>query len=635
MTTKKRRKILIFLKYFFLWSLVLFLLIILFFFSLFIYYARDLPRPEKFTERIVAESTKIYDRTGEVLLYELYGEEKREFIKLENVSNYLINAIVATEDANFYQHRGIDLKGIARAFYQNISEGKTVSGGSTITQQLIRTTFLTPDQTIERKIKEIILAIEIERRYSKDEIMEWYLNQIPLGPNIYGIETASQHYFDKSSANLSLPEAAVLAALIQAPSYLSRNKDVLLSRKNTVINRLLIERYISKEEADKYKEEEIIFIEKPVSIKAPHFVLEIQSYLLKKYGRNFLEQKGLKVQTSLDWQLQEIAEKVLLNHEQSIRRYNAHNAGLVAIDPRTGEILAMVGSINWFGESFPENCVSGVSCFFDPKVNVTTFGGGRQPGSALKPLFYAMAFEKGYTDKTTVIDEETNFGIYGGKPYIPRNYDGLFRGEVTLRQSLAQSLNIPSVKILAHFLGLNHGIEKLKEFGITTFTREPSFYGLSIVLGGGEVRLLELTSAYGIFATEGLLAKPYNILKIQDNQGNIIEQNNNTSLPRIIQSNSARMINDILSDNSARAGVFGLNSLMYFKDYEVAAKTGTSNDFKDSWIIGYTPNLVVGVWAGNNNNESMIAPGITIAGPIWRSFMDEALLLRPKQSFNL
>ncbi len=624
---KLKKKIFNVLKYIFLWGLVAFLLGTLFLFSLFVYYSRDLPRPDRFIERTVAQSTKIYDREGDTLLYELYGEERREFISLEKTPEHLIQAVIAAEDSNFFQHRGLDFKGIFRSLLKNIRRGKIVDGGSTITQQLIRSTFLTPDQTFERKMREIVLAIEIERRYSKEEIIEWYLNQIPLGPNVYGVETASQHYFNKSASDLSLAESAVLASLIKAPSYFSFHKENLLERKNYVIDRMAIEGHITSKEAIEFKKEEINFTEDASFIKAPHFVLTVQNYLLQKYGRSFLEQKGLKVETSLDWQLQQIAEKAVSENVERIKNYNAHNAGLVALNPKTGEILAMVGSRDWFGSPFPEGCVSGKNCLFDPKVNVTTYGGGRQPGSALKPLIYALAFEKGYSDKTTVIDEKTNFGVFGGVPYIPRNYDGKFRGEVTLRESLAQSLNVPSVKVLAYLVGQEYGIENLKRFGLTTFDRPPSFYGLSIVLGGGEVRLLELTTAYGIFANEGLLTKPSTISKIQDNQGNILERANIDS-QRVIQSSVAKTITDVLSDNSARAPMFGKNSLMYFENYEVAAKTGTSNDFKDAWIIGYTPDLVVGVWAGNNNNEPMIAPGITIAGPIWRSFLEEALPLK-------
>ncbi len=633
MRFKKTKKFKI-LKLCFLWGLALFSLGLFILFSLFVYSAKDLPRPEKFTERSVIESTKIYDRTGDVLLYELYGEEKREFIKLEQIPKHLIQSVIVTEDTNFYNHRGIDFGGIIRSLQENIKRGATVAGGSTITQQLARNTFLTSDRTIGRKIKEIILALEIEKRYSKDDIMEWYLNQIPLGPNIYGLETASQYYFNKPSSELSLPESATLAALIKAPSYFSRNKEGLLNRKNYVIDRLTLENYITLEENQKYKEEEIIFAESFSFIRAPHFVLEIQSYLLREYGKNFLEQKGLKIQTSLDWELQQIAEKAILENEQKIKGFNAHNAGLIALDPQTGEILAMVGSKDWFASSYPEGCIPGKNCLFDPQVNVTTFGGGRQPGSALKPFFYALAFEKGYTDKTILIDEETNFGTFGGKPYIPRNYDGRFRGAVTLRESLAQSLNIPSVKVLTYLVGLEKGIKDLERFGFTTFDQSVYYYGPSIVLGGGEARLLELTSAYGIFANDGLFIKPFNISKIKDNQGNILNQNNATP-QRVIPSQVAKMINDVLSDNSARSIMFGPRSIMYFENYEIAVKTGTSNDFKDAWIVGYSPNLVVGVWAGNNNNEPMVGPGVSIAGPIWRSFMEKALPLRPNQNFNL
>jgi 1A family penicillin-binding protein len=614
-----------------------FLLLVFGFLILFFYCAKDLPRPEKFTERTFVESTKIYDRTGEVLLYELYGEERREIIPLAEVPAYLKNAVIAAEDANFYSHFGIDFEGIFRAIGINLRIGKPVYGGSTISQQLIRSTFLTQEKTLKRKIREIILTLELERRYSKEQILEWYLNQVPFGPNIYGVEAASQTYFNKPTKELSSAEAAALAALIRSPSYLSpygEHKDELFARKDYVLDRMVEEGYLSQNEAEISKGEELKFNEIATPIKAPHFIFYVKDYLLEKYGQEFLEKGGLKIYTSLDWDLQQSAEKAISEGVERNKSSRAYNASLVAIDPKTGEVLAMVGSADWFGESYPEGCNPGEDCLFDPKVNVATYKIGRQPGSAFKPYVYATAFQKGYDDKYVVVDEETNFGIWGGKPWTPQNYDGLFRGPVTLRQALAQSLNVPSVKVLVYLAGLEDSIETAKKMGITTLNKPISYYGPSIVLGGGEVKLLDMVSAYGVFATEGLRVPPTSIFKIEDSKGNIIEENKKTPR-RVLDYGIARLINDILSDNEARAPMFGSRSALYFEDYDVAAKTGTTDDYRDAWTIGYTPSIVAGVWAGNNNNSPMSKqPGVMISAPIWHQFMAEALLKLPKEEFN-
>jgi len=607
-------------------------------FFLFVYYAKDLPRPEKFTERTFVESTKIYDRTGEVVLYELYGEEKREIISLSEMPEHLKQAVIATEDADFYSHFGIDLKGIFRAIRINLKIGKPTYGGSTISQQLIRSTFLTLEKTIKRKSREIILTLELERRYSKDQILEWYLNQIPLGPNIYGVEAASKTYFNKSTKDITVAEAAVLAALIKTPSYLSPfgpNMDELLGRKDYVLDRMTKEGYLTPEKAETIKKEELKFAEIKQTIKAPHFVLYVQEYLFREYGRDFLERGGYRVYTTLDWEFQQAAEKAVREGIEINKRKRAYNAALVAIDPKSGEILSMVGSADWFGESYPEGCSSGEDCLFDPKVNIATYGAGRQPGSAFKPFAYATAFQAGYDDNYIVIDEQTNFGVWGKKEYIPRNYDGLFRGPVTLRQALAQSLNIPSVKVLLFLAGLSESIETAKRLGITTLTRPLSYYGPSIVLGGGEVKLLDIVSAYGVFAAEGLKIPPVSILKIEDSNGNIIEENRKTP-KRVLETEVARLINDILSDNEIRIPMFGARSVLYFENYDVAAKTGTTDNFKDAWTIGYTPSIVVGVWAGNSDNSpSNKKPGVVLASPIWRAFLLEVLPKLPKEDFTL
>lgn len=604
--------------------------------TVFIYYAKDLPRPEKFTELSFPESTKIYDRTGAVLLYEIYGEEKREIIPLSDMPDNLKNAVIVAEDANFYSHFGIDLKGIARSILDDIKSGSLTSGGSTISQQLIRSTFLTGEKTISRKVREIVLTLELERRYPKDQILEWYLNEIPFGPNIYGVEAASKTFFGKSAKELSVNEAATLAAVIRAPSYLfpyGSHQDELIQRKNYILDRLAEKGYLSVKDAEASKKEEVKFSQITQSIKAPHFVFYIQDYLFEKYGKDFLEKGGLKIYTTLDWNLQQLAEKDIAAGVARNKKYNGNNSALVAIDPKTGEILSMVGSADWFGESFPKGCKPGIDCLFDPKVNVATYQQGRQPGSAFKPFVYATAFEKGFNDKTIVVDEETNFGIWGGKPYIPRNYDGLFRGPVTLRSALACSLNIPAVKVLAYLAGQHDSLQTAKKMGITTLIQPDSYYGLAIVLGGGEVKLLDITSAYGVFANDGVRVPATGILKIEDTQGNIIEENKKNE-KRVLSQETSRLISDILSDNNARTPIFGPGSPLYFENYQVAAKTGTTSDYRDGWIIGYTPSLVVGVWSGNNNNAAMYRePGIVLSGLTWRDFMNQVLPLFPKEDF--
>jgi len=638
-----------------------FLLFALFCFLVFFYYAKDLPRPEKFTEKQTIQSTGIYDRTGKILLYEIFGEEKRTLISFDDIPIFLKQSVLAAEDANFYSHFGIDPRGIARSILINLKIGGAVYGGSTIDQQLIRSAFLSPEKTPERKIREIILSLELDRRYSKDQIFGWYLNQVPFGENSYGIEAASQTYFKKSASEISLPEAAVLAALIKSPSYLSpygNAKNELMARKDYVLDRMVEENFITKDEAEKAKKEEIVFAGGTIQIKAPHFVLYVKDYLLSKYGEDFIKERGLKVYTTLNWDLQSQAEEIVKEGVKNNKIYNAYNAALVAIDPKTGEILTMIGSANWFDDPYPKNCVSGISCLFDPRFNAalgTNKNPGRQPGSSFKPFVYATAFAKGYTDKTLVIDDETDFGLWGDKEYTPKNYDGRFHGLVTLRQSLAQSLNIPSIKtlyligsdkktdplLINNFVGkesvllegLKESIDTAQKMGITTLSNPLSSYGPAIVLGGGEVKLLEMVSAYGVFATEGLQISPVSILKIEDSQGNIIEQNEKTP-KRVLGIDSCRLISDILSDNEARTPIFGARSPLFFDNYQVAVKTGTTQDYRDGWIIGYTPSIAVGMWVGNNNNEPMLKePGVVVAGPMWHSFMEKTLSTYPKEEF--
>lgn len=616
--------------------------------SIFFYYTKDLPRPEVFTEKLFVLPTKIYDRQGEVLLYQIFEEEKRTIVSLNQVSDNLKNAVVAAEDSSFYHHFGLDLRGVFRAIFKNIQIGQPIFGGSTISQQLIRSSFLTLEKTAERKIKEVILTLELERRYSKDQILEFYLNQVPFGSNAYGVEAASQTYFTKPASEVSLAQAALLASLIRAPSYLSpygENKEELLARKDYVLDRMTEEGYINSTEAEKAKEEILEFAEFRHIIKAPHFIIQVKNYLEANYSGYFLREKGLKVYTSLDWQLQERAEKVVKEGVERNKGFNSHNAALVAINPQTGEILAMVGSKDYFEEPYPENCTPGLDCQFEPNVNAAMYGGGRQPGSAFKPFAYAVAFQKDLTPDTVIWDVKTEFNPdcspeadqekdeFDLDCYHPKNYDDEFRGKITPRESLAQSINLPSVKVL-YLAGVRETINLAKKMGITTLEQPSSWYGLSLVLGGGEVRLLDLVSAYSVFAAEGLKVSPVFIQKIEDSEGNIIETYKKTQ-KRVLDPQTARLINDILSDNEARAPMFGLYSPLYFPGYQVAAKTGTTQDYKDAWTVGYTPLVAAGVWAGNNDGSlPEEEPGLILAGVMWNQFMRKALEIYPSQGFT-
>lgn len=626
----------------------LFVLSLLF---IFLYYAKDLPRPERFLEKRIFQSTKVYDRTGEVLLYTIHGEEKREIISLDQISPFLKQAVIAVEDTNFYGHRGIDFKGILRSILVDLRLKRPAQGGSTITQQLIRSSFLTLEKTLERKVREIILSLELERKYSKDQILEWYLNQVPFGSNAYGVEAASQTLFQKPAKDLSLAEAATLASLIRAPSYLSpygENKDELLSRKDRVLNLMVDSGFVTKEQGEEAKNETLNFAKVLEPIKAPHFILYVKNYLVEQYGEAFLKEKGFKVYTSLDWELQEAAEEIIAQGVEANKNSNAHNASLVAIDPNNGEILALVGSADWFGDSYPEGCISGKNCLFDPKFNIaigTKSYPGRQPGSAFKPFAYAAVFKKGFTPDTILWDVKTEFNLncdsnatqtedeYGLKCYHPQNYDSKFRGPISMRDSLAQSINLTSVKTL-YLAGVGETIDLAKNLGITTLTAGPSQYGLSLVLGGGEVKLLEMTSAYGVFATEGFIVSPVSILKIEDSEGVIVEENKKTP-KRVLEAQICRLISDILSDNEARTPTFGPVSPLYIEGRQVAAKTGTTQEYRDAWTIGFTSSIVTGVWVGNNDNSpTERKPGVALASPLWRRFMEKALLKYSKQEFE-
>ena len=614
---------------------------------LFIYYTYDLPRPEKFTEARFIQSTKIFDRTGKTLLYDIYGEEKREIISFEKISDNLKHAILTSEDERFYQHGGIDLEAIFRAILVDLRLQSASQGASTITQQLVRSVYLTNQKSIARKVREVVLSIELEKRYSKDQIFDWYLNEVPFGENAYGVESASQTYFSKPASDVSIAEAATLAALLPAPSHYSPYgpyKSELLQKKDIILGKMQKLGYITEEELEEAKKEKLGFTETTTSIKAPDFVLHVKKYLDNKYGEDYLKEKGLRVYTSLDWDLQQYAEQVIKENDAINRSKNSNNSAMVVLDPKTGEILALMGSKDYFAKPYPEGCdeLPPGNCLFDPKYDVATLG-QRQPGSAFKPVVYATAFKKGFTPDTIVWDVKTEFNpncdpsgnnetdIYGLKCYHPQDYDGKNRGPVPLHQALGSSLNIPAVKVL-YLAGISDSLKTARDFGITTLT-DTSNYGLSLVLGGGDVNLLELTSAYGIFAAEGVRAPPTFILKIEDSSGNIIEEHKPNST-KVLDAQIARQINNILSDNNNRGPVFGYNSPLYLPGYQVAAKTGTTQSFKDGWTMGYTPFVVVGVWTGNNDNTPTKDEGVGIAAPMWNKVMKKIISSHPVESFT-
>lgn len=623
--------------------IVLWLFIVFFVVGIIIaaYVFKDLPDPQSLAERNVTESTKIYDRTGKIILYDVHGEEKRTVILFAEIPQYAKDATVAIEDYRFYNHFGLDIKGIIRSIFNNligkrILGQKTSVGGSTITQQFIKNAILTSEKTYIRKIKEAILAIELEMKYSKDEILGFYMNQVPYGSNAYGIEAASQTFFNKNAKDLTLAESALLAALTQAPSYYSpygSHFETTKLRQEYVLQRMNELGYITKEQMEGAKNEKLIFASSQSGIKAPHFIMYIKECLESKYGKNYMEGAGLKVYTTLDWGLQQIAERAVKNvSEKNGKKYNAQNAALSAIDPKTGQILAMVGSKDYWGKSYPEGCTPGKSCLFEPYVNVTT--SSRQPGSSFKPFAYARAFQKGFTPDTMLFDLETEFNPncssdatqkkdqYGLECYNPKNYDSKFRGPVSMRSALAQSLNIPSVKTL-YLAGVNETINLAQDMGIETL-KDRSRFGLSLVLGGGEVKLLEETAAFGVFATEGIKNPIKAILKIETSEGETLEEYKNEP-KKILEPQIARLISDILSSEDARAPIFGYKSYLYIEGIPAAAKTGTTQEYRDGWTVGYTPSLVVGVWTGNNDNTPINKePGAVIAAPIWNEFIKKS-----------
>lgn len=578
------------------------------------YIFKDLPVAGDLSVKEQQVSTKILDRNGEIL-FKIYEDENRTLLPLSQIPNSVIAATVAIEDKDFFVHRGFSLSGILRAAIANL-KGERLQGGSTITQQLVKNRLLNSERTFSRKIKELLLSIMVEIHYTKDEILEMYLNQVAYGGNAYGIEEASQKFFGKSARELTLAESALLAGLPQSPSVYTpfgSNPELAYARQEEVLRRMVEDGYISNEQAQQATKEPLLLNEDRVDIKAPHFVMYIRRLLAKQFGEELLNTGGLEVRTTLDFSLQKEAEKVITDEINSLTRLNIQNSAALVTNPQTGEILSMVGSVDYF--DFAN----------DGQVNVTIRP--RQPGSSIKPINYALAIENGKTTQDIIDDSPVTYHTLGAKPYSPKNYDGKFHGKVTLKEALASSYNVPAVKTLAES-GISNMIDLAEKMGITTFN-DRSRFGLSLTLGGGEVTMTEMAEVYGTFANLGKHMTLNPILEITDYNGTIYYQNHcalqkaNCDGEHVIKPETSYLITDILSDNDARTPAFGPFSTLQIPNQEVAVKTGTTNNLRDNWTIGYTTNRLVAVWVGNNDNTPMsyVASGITGASPIWNKIM--------------
>lgn len=601
------------------------------FLSLSFYYLilKDLPSPSELKSNPPALSTKILDRNG-VLLYQIYKDENRSLIKLEQLPKYIIDATLAAEDKNFYTHIGIDPSGILRALRNNITCyfspnacTSSLQGGSTITQQLIKNTLLTPERTLSRKLKEVVLALKTERMYTKNEILEMYLNQVPYGGTAYGIEEASKEYLGKSVKDTTLAEAAFLTGLPVSPTTLSPyGTTPYLSkiRQHQVLERMVQLGMITENEKLAATEASLNLNASSNQILAPHFVMYVRSLLASQLGETLLDRGGLTVTTTLDLSMQENLQNEINKELDNLKNLNVSNGAGLIINPKSGEILAMVGSRNFFDTKH------------DGQVNIVL--SERQPGSSIKPLTYALAFMNGLSPSSTIDDAPICFRQTGSPDYCPKNYDGNFHGKVTLKTALGSSYNIPAIKLL-NSLGVNNLVELARSMGITTW-RDSSRYGLALTLGGGEVKMIDLAQAYSVFANGGILTPLNPILEIKDASGQSLKLNNTKLTRQVIPETVAFQINQTLSDNNARSPAFGYNSVLNIKNKTVAVKTGTTNNLRDNWTIGYTPEFLVATWVGNNNNSPMsqVVSGITGASPIWSRTMQNLLKERADLPFS-
>lgn len=574
-----------------------------------------IPLPTNLSSDEYPVSTKLFDRNGK-LIYEIYTEKRRTPVKLSELPEYVKDATISIEDKDFYKHYGFSYSGIIRAAYNVVFKGK-LQGGSTLTQQLVKNSLLSPERTVRRKIREFALTFFVEAIYSKDQILELYLNQIPYGSTAYGIETASELYFGKAAKDLTLAEAALLAGLPQSPTRYSpfgANPDNATGRQETVLKSMVENKYITQEEADKAKEEKLTFA-KITPPKAPHFALWIKEQLVEKYGEAMVDKGGLRVTTTLDLSLQEFAQDAVATEVAKLKKQKVGNGAAIVTRPATGEILAMVGSKDYFAEDE------------DGKVNVIL--AKRQPGSSIKPLNYSLALkDKKITLATTLADIPTCFAVAGQPLYCPVNYDGTFHGLVQARFALGNSYNLPAVKVLA-LNGVDNFVEFAKQMGLTTLS-DPANYGLSLTLGGGEVRPYDMAVAFGVFANQGIKVPLTSILKVEDWKGKVLEETKLSEIEgdRILPVEIPFLISHVLLDNNARSAAFGESSFLNVRGHpEVSVKTGTTNDRRDNWTIGYTSQIVVVSWVGNNDNTPMggAVSGVSGASPIWNSIIRKAL----------
>jgi 1A family penicillin-binding protein len=559
-------------------------------------------------------STVITDRNGTVL-YKFYENENRTWIPLKDIPQDLIEATIAIEDKNFYKHHGLSVKGIINAIrYNFIKEGEDKPrGGSTITQQLVKNVFLSNEKTLNRKIKEAVLTLLLEQKMSKDEILERYLNQVSYGGEAYGAQEAAQKYFGKNLKDITTIEAAYLAGLPAAPSSYSpygNNPELGLIRAKHVIEEMVSNKYLNSVQAEKFLGEKIQIKTNNRDIKAPHFVFYIKKILEEKYGYQNLEKQGLTIKTSLDMKTQEETQKIVAEEIDKVKKLNINNGAALVIDVKDGDILAMVGSKNYWSSDI------------DGKYNITT--ALRQPGSSIKPINYLLALKNGWSMASTIDDTPISYQIKGQKPYTPQNYNGKYMGRVTLRTALASSLNIPSVKLLASN-GVNNMIDLAKSLGINSW-EDKNRFGLSLALGSGEVKMTEISQAYSTLANLGNEVEINPILEIDNYLGEKI-YTKEVKNEKKIEPEYAYMINNVLSDNQARAPIFGTNSKLVIKNKTVAVKTGTTNSLKDNWCIGWTPTYLTAVWVGNNDGQPMswVASGVTGATPIWNRVMTDLL----------
>lgn len=588
----------------------------LFSFILFAWYAKDLPSPSKLSESS-DNSTVFYDKDNKVI-YEMFKDKNRVPVTFQELPLYLKQATIAIEDKNFYTHKGVSETGIIRSIF-NLLIKRRLEGGSTITQQLIKNVLLNSQRAISRKIKEAILAFEVERKYSKDEILLMYLNEAPYGGTYWGVGTASMSYFGKSVKDLNLIESAILAGLPQNPTNYSPyigTHDAWKNRAYDVVRRMREDGYITTDQEKKAKDDikNYKFSSQKIAINAPHFVFYVKDQIEKEFGSKILDQ-GINIKSTLSLDTQQIAEKIVKEEIEKLKEYNATNASVVVIDSKTGEIRAMVGSHDYNNDDYGK---------FNASIGL------RQPGSTIKPITYAVAFEKGYTPATVIMDVKTVFPNQGDKDYIPENYDGKFRGPVQLRFALGNSINISAVKLLA-MIGIRDFLQKAELLGLAGFAPTDANmkrYGLAITLGGGESTLLGMTSAFSTFASGGIHRDLSSISEISDFNGKKLYKSIKMKEKQIFSPEVSFLISHILSDNNARAEVFGTRSYLNIPGKTVAVKTGTTDDKRDNWAIGYTKSLTVGVWVGNNDNSPMnpkISSGATGASPIWYRLMSELL----------